>query len=146
MNGVSAAVPKRSDFELDDCRFQLIVEASPCAMIVVDGSQRILLVNRGAEALFGYSHEELADVDIDALIPARFRLSSAKQVSEFFRDPRSRSISTAGDLVGRRKDGSEVPIEIGLHPIETASGHYILPSILDVTERRYHEEALRLGS
>lgn len=145
MKASSAAALKRSDFDPGDRWFELIVEASPYAMIVVDGSQKIVHANRGAETVFGYGGKELAGLDIDVLVPARYRASHAGQVSGFFRRPRSRAISMAGDLFGRRKDGSEVPIEIGLNPIETVRGRFILASILDMTERRRHEEALRLA-
>jgi PAS domain S-box-containing protein len=124
---------------------QLVIETSPFAIIVLNSARKIAIANRGAETLFGYGRKELAGLDLDTLVPLRHRRNHARHVSKFLRWPCSRTMTAAGHLAGRRKDGTEVPIEIALNPIETARGRFVLASILDITERRYHEEALRLA-
>ncbi len=141
------AAPERKNGEYiqEDCWFQLIVETSPNAMIIVDSALRIALANRGAESLFGYARKEMAGLELAELIPRRYREIHAERVKKFLRWPHARKMAAAGDLVGRRKDGSEVPLEIGLNPIETSDGNFVLATVMDITERRYHEEALRLA-
>lgn len=136
---------KSGEYIQEEGWFQLIVKSSPYAMIVVDGARKVVLANRGAETLFGYESKEMASLDLEALIPVRYRENHAGSVSSFLRWPHSRTMAAAGHLVGRRKDGSEAPVEIGLNPIEAGGKNFILASIVDVTERRYHEQALRLA-
>jgi PAS domain S-box-containing protein len=139
-----SALERVANFQ--DERFdKLILDASPYAIVVVDGARKIAFANRGAETLFGYGRNELAGLDLDALIPARYRQAHARHVSKFLRWPFSRAMPAAGSLAGRRKDGSEVPIEIALNPIETPKGAFVLATIMSVEGRRYHEEALRLA-
>ncbi len=125
--------------------FQAIVEASPHAMILIDQAQRIAFVNRGAETLFGYGRKELTGREVEALIPAQYRERYASRVSEFFGEPKPDPIKTGRRLFGRRKDGSEISIEIGLDPIEAPGGCYMLASIIDISGRLRQEEAFRLA-
>jgi PAS domain S-box-containing protein len=125
-------------------RFRLVVEAAPNAMLMADRNRRITMVNRTAEALFGYSREELIDQPLEMLVPERFRAGHPGLVASFFTNPKARSMGAGRDLYGLRKDGVEVPIEIGLNPMETPSGLFTLASIIDITERRGAEERFRL--
>jgi PAS domain S-box-containing protein len=124
--------------------FRLVVEAAPNAMIMADKNGRITLVNRNAETLFGYSRAELLDQQLEILIPVRFRDRHPIFVSDYFAAPKARSMGTGRDLFGLRKDGTEVPIEIGLNPIEASGGWFTLASIIDITERRRAEEVQQL--
>ncbi len=124
--------------------FRLIVEAAPNAMIMVNHARRITLVNHGTEVLFGYDREELVGELIETLIPQRFRHDHPSQVDGFFHEPRSRAMGAGRELFGRRKNGTEVPIEIGLNPIEMPTGLHTLASIIDITERKRAEERFRL--
>jgi PAS domain S-box-containing protein len=126
-----------------DERFRLVVEAAPNAMLMADRDRRITLVNRNAEALFGYSREELMGQPLELLVPQRFRDRHPELVADFFTAPRARAMGAGRELFGLRKDGSEVPIEIGLNPIETSLGVYTLASIIDITERKRIENELR---
>jgi PAS domain S-box-containing protein len=144
-SAVAAPTRKKSEHIQEESWFQLIVETSPYAMIVIDSAKRIALANRGAESLFGFGRKEMAGLELEALIPARYREIHAGHVKNFSRWPHARTMAAAGDLVGRRKDGKEVPLEIGLNPIETDDGKFVLATVMDLTERRYHEEALRLA-
>jgi PAS domain S-box-containing protein len=129
----------------EECLFQHSVKAAPYAMLIADGERRILAANQQAEALFGYSSAELAGQDIETLIPVRHRTFFENRISTVIAQPPPHSLPFMGELFGKRKDGSELPIEISLSSFETSGKRYILTSVLDISKRRYHEEALRLA-
>lgn len=110
-------------------------------MLMIDRARRIVLVNRGAEKLFGYPRQEMVGATVEMLVPERFLDKHPEYVARFFDRPRTRAIGAGRELFGRRKDGSEVPIEIGLNPIETPEGMFTLASIIDITERKRAEAA-----
>ena len=125
-------------------RFRLVVEAAPNAMVMVNSDGAIVLANAQAEAVFGYTRAELIGQFLDKLVPERFRAHSSIDRHGDVADPAARATGTARELFGRRKDGSEVPVEIGLNPIRTPEGLFVLASIVDITERRQAEfEAVR---
>jgi PAS domain S-box-containing protein len=123
--------------------FRAIVEAAPNAKLVIDGARRITLVNRSAEKLFGYPREELVGELLDVLVPDGAREHHVDLVRGFFDAPKARAMGAGRELYGRRKDGTEVPLEIGLSPIEAPEGTFTLASIIDITERRQREDELR---
>ncbi len=124
-------------------RFRLVVESAPNSIIVADREGRIVLVNRKTEEMFGYPREELAGQTIDLLIPERFRAAHPGFIAAFFRNPQNRAMGADRELFGMRKDGSEVPLEIGLSPVETMEGTLTLASIVDISLRKQSEDALR---
>ena len=116
--------------------FELFVEAAGEAKLIVDREQRIVFVNRSAESLFGYSRTELIGQPIEWLLPHRIRTRHSSDVAHFFAAPTVRPMGAGRELYGLRKDGTDVPIEIGLNPIEDVDGVvFTLASIIDVTER-----------
>ncbi|MBI3601712.1 MAG: PAS domain S-box protein [Candidatus Omnitrophica bacterium] len=126
-------------------RFRLVVEAAPNAMIMVNKEGKITLVNRQAESLFGYTREEFLNQTIELLVPERFRAKHPGYRDGFFHDPKTRPMGAGRDLFGLKKNGTEIPIEIGLNPIETKEGIFTLASIIDITERKkIHEQKARL--
>jgi PAS domain S-box-containing protein len=127
-------------------QFRVVVEAVPNAILVVDDAGHITLANTQAEQMFGYSRSELIGEQIEMLTPERYRLGHPPLRASFFAHPSTRSMGAGRELFGRRKDGSEVPIEIGLNPFETGTGMFVLASIIDITERKRREEDLRLQS
>jgi len=122
---------KQMEYEL-----RLVVDAAPNAMLKADARGRITLVNRQVEALFGYDRHELIGQPVEILVPERFRGGHAEHRGGFFGQPSARAMGAGRDLFGRRKDGTEVPIEIGLNPIHTPRGLVVLAAIIDITERK----------
>jgi PAS domain S-box-containing protein len=99
--------------------YRLAVEAAPNAILVVAPGGAIILANAQAEKMFGYSREELLGRSIDLLVPERFRPRHSRECHEFFSRPQVRAMGAGRDLCGLRKDGAEIPIEIGLNPVVT---------------------------
>jgi len=124
-------------------RFQLVVEAAPSAMIMVGHDALISLVNTQTENLFGYSRHELLGRPIEILLPEQFRPRHGAHLAGFFAAASQRSMAPGRELFGRRKDGSQVPVEIGLTPINTSQGQFVLASVIDITERKKTEKQLR---
>lgn len=124
-------------------KFRLAVEASPNAMVMVNHEGTIVLANSQAERLFGYGRSELLGANVEMLVPGQFRARHPKYREEFLEHPRARPMGAGRDLYGLRKDGTQIPVEIGLNPIEMEDGIYVLSSIVDITERKRAEEALR---
>lgn len=128
---------------LQESRFRSIFEGSLIAKLAVDQQGRILLVNRQAERLFGYPREELVGQPLEMLLPERFRTQHTGLVRAFLDAPSARGMGVGRDLRARRRDGSEVPVEIGLNPIHGPEGQSILASIIDITARKQKEDELR---
>jgi two-component system, sensor histidine kinase and response regulator len=120
--------------------FRLVVEASPSGMIMVDRSGTIVLINGQVERLFGYRRDELIGQSIERLVPMRFRAGHQRHRDDFSADPEVRAMGAGRDLFGLKVDGTEIPIEIGLNPITTDGGEFVLASVVDITERRRSEE------
>jgi PAS domain S-box-containing protein len=126
---------------LADSWLRQLIEAAPNAMIVVDRCRKIALVTRGAEQLFGYHRDELMGRELDVLFPERLRTQHPSHVMAFMQELCARG--EGSELFGRRKDGSEVAIEIDLGRVEAAQGPFTLASIVDVTARRHGAAELR---
>src|SRR5208283_1890702 len=124
-------------------RFRLVVEAAPNAMVMVDRTGKIVMVNAQAERVFGYPRAELVGLPVEVLVPERFRGHHPELRTTFFADLRPRPMGEGRDLYALRKDGSEFPVEIGLNPIETDEGMMVLSAIVDITARKVAELALR---
>ncbi|WP_294769772.1 PAS domain S-box protein [uncultured Rhodoferax sp.] len=124
-------------------QFRQIVEMAPYAIVMIGESGRIEMVNRQAEIIFGYGRAELTEQPIEILLPERFRGVHPGHRAGFMKDPSPRLMGIGRDLNGRRKDGSEFPVEIGLTPIRTAEGMKVVSAIVDLTERKRQEEQFR---
>jgi PAS domain S-box-containing protein len=116
--------------------FRVAVESSPTGMLIVDAEGTILLVNREAEAVFGYARQELLGRSIEILVPERHRGEHPDLRRAFVETHRERGMGASRNIFGLRKNGSEVALEIGLNPVKTEEGVFALCSILDIEERR----------
>ena len=124
-------------------RFRLVVEAAPNAIVMIDNAGKIVMVNTQAECVFGYSRNELMGRSIELLVPERFRGHHPELRKKFFVNPQSRPMGAGHDLYGRKKDGGEFPVEIGLSPIEADGVAMALSTIIDITARKAAQRALR---
>jgi PAS domain S-box-containing protein len=120
-------------------RFRSVVEAAPSAMLIVDEQGQMILVNARTESLFGYPRGALLGQPVEMLVPERLRAAHLGLRAGFHGAPKARAMVARRDLIGLRKDGSEVSIEIGLNPISTPEGTCVLASIIDITERKQVE-------
>ncbi|WP_445681829.1 PAS domain S-box protein [Radicibacter daui] len=123
-------------------RFRQVVESAPNAMVMVNGNGRIEMVNAQAERVFGYARDEMLGQPIEMLVPERARATHPDKRAGFFAHPTSRPMGAGRDLFGRRKDGSEFAVEIGLNPIETDEGKMVLSAIVDISDRKQKEERI----
>jgi PAS domain S-box-containing protein len=112
-------------------------------MVIVDASGAITLINRQAEKLFGYSRAELIGQPVELLVPKRMRDGHQRQRTHYSGGPRVREMRPGMELVGVRKDGTEVAVEITLSPLETPEGVLISSAIRDITEQKRLKEELQ---
>ncbi|MFB3126780.1 MAG: PAS domain S-box protein, partial [Candidatus Acidiferrales bacterium] len=121
----------------------VLLDTAPDSIVVVNSDGHIVLANARVENMFGYSQEELLGQPIEILLPERFRKIHPQHHEGYFAAPHIRPMGTGLDLVGRRKDGSEFPVDVTLGPLKTEEGLLVISVIRDITERKHAEETLR---
>ena len=140
---------RRKFLELDQCRieyqgvqkrYEQLLQSAPDAMVFVDKNAKIVLVNAQLGSLFGYTEEELTDMDLDCLVPVRYRGRHRENVARYFEQPRVRFMGSDLAIYGLRKDGSEFPADISLSPLETDGGIFAVGAVRDITARKKAEE------
>ncbi|MDP3858136.1 MAG: PAS domain S-box protein [Stagnimonas sp.] len=124
-------------------QFRALLETAPDAMVIIDAEGLIRLVNAQTERLFGYQRAALIGKPVEVLVPERLRPRHAVHRSGYFNHPKNRGMGAGLELAGRRKDGSEFPIEISLSPLETEDGIWATAAVRDLTERKNAEQRFR---
>ena len=125
-----------------DAFFRTLLESAPDAMIIVDVTGKIAVVNSQTEQMFGYDREEMLGQTIEFLLPERFRRHHVGYREGFVTDPAIRPMGAGRELVGLRSDGSEFPVEISLSPVEMESTMFVSSVIRDVTDRKNMEREI----
>jgi len=126
-------------------RFRMIVESAPNAMVLINGEGKTTLVNSQMEKIFGYSKEDLINVEFENIIPSLFKERDAGYRNSFFAMLPDTPVNNVHNLFAMHKDGTIFPVEISFHPIEHAEGTLVLAIIIDITERK-NQEVNRLKS
>jgi len=123
-----------------ETRFRTLIETAPGAILLVDESGLIVLVNERVEAIFGYTRDALLGQPVEMLLPQQFRAEHVAYRNGYFEQPGVRPMGIGRDLSGQRKDGSQFPVEIGLSHLQTETGVLALAFVTDITERKRAEE------
>jgi PAS domain S-box-containing protein len=140
-NGADFGTSPRVETTLADDLFRLAAEAAPGGVLIVSPAGTIVFVNRTLEQQFGYHQHELLGQPVEILLVEALQSIHRGHRLEYSSHPETRSMGAAGELFGRRKDGSQIPIEIGLNAIHTGEGLFVVAFVADVSERRRAGEA-----
>jgi PAS domain S-box-containing protein len=115
---------------------RILLDCVPGGIVVIDEHGDIKLVNAGTEKLFGYKRVELLGRNVEILVPARLAEMHKAERERFLQKPEARPMGVGRDLSGRRKDGSEFPVEIDLNPISRNGRSAVLAMVIDISERQ----------
>jgi PAS domain S-box-containing protein len=126
-----------------EAMFRGVLDGAPDGMIIVDRAGLIVLVNRQALTLFSASTEELVGRPVEILLPEAYRATHHQHREAFHEAPRARSMGAGMELLARRLDGAEFPVEISLSPLESDRGILVIAAVRDITERKRTEASLQ---
>ena len=124
-------------------KFRGLLEAAPDAMTAINRQGQIVFANAQIEQIFGYRQAEIIDQPVEILLPERFRSQHLKHRVNYLVKPSVRPMGAGFELFGRRKDGSEFPVEISLSPLDTKEGLLIISAIRDITDRKQAEDKIK---
>jgi len=141
VQAIANVVASRVLRDAHERRLRAFLDAAPDATLVVDVTGRIVSANAQAEALFGYPREELQRLSVDALVPDEVRMRHGAYRRAFEAERRARPMGEGIELQARRRDGSTVPVDIMLRPLETDEGSFVVAAVRDITDRRRNEMA-----
>jgi len=132
-----------SELRTSEAMFRGLLDAAPDGMVIVDRQGRIVLVNRQAAAMFGAAPEALVGEAVELLLPDAYRAHHHRHRAAYHEAPRPRPMGAGMELLARRLDGGEFPVEISLSPLESARGMLVIAAVRDITERKRTEAALQ---
>lgn len=141
-DSLAVAVKERGRAQDAERKFQHLIETAPDAIVMTDDEGRIVLSNRQAEVLFGFTADELVGQRIETLVPERFRARHRAHSMRYTAAPTVRPMGYGLDLVGRRRDGTEFPVQISLSHTEISEGRFVIAAIRDVTQQKLAEGEL----
>lgn len=133
----------KRDARFLEARYRDLLDSTPDAIVMVNVFGRIVLANGQAEKAFGWQRDELLGKPVESLLPERYRAFHVGHRSDFFSNPRTRSMGAGLELYGVRKNGKEFPVEISLSPLKTEEGILVMSAIRDITDRKRVERELQ---
>jgi PAS domain S-box-containing protein len=136
----------RRDAQVLQTRFREVLEAAPDAIVIVDESGRIALINSETERLFAYERNQLLGERMEILVPSRFHAGHPHHRKRYFAERQTRPMGIGLDLWGRRSDGTEFPVEISLSPLTVDGSPLAMAAVRDVSGRKRIEEALKIAN
>lgn len=140
---ITGMLVQRSQREQAERRFRDAIESAPTGMLMIDSTGRVILANAEIERLFGYPKQGLLGQPVELLLPERLRSAHVEYRKSYLHSPSPRPMGVGRELFGRRIDGSEFPLEIGLSPVRSAGRLAVVASVADISERRQAELKLR---
>ena len=140
---ISARRQAEEERRASEARFRVLLESAPDAIVIVNEQGHIILVNAQAEKWFGYTRDELLGQPVELLVPERFRTHHQSYRQAYTANPVVRPSRVDLNLYGRRRDGSEIPVEINLSPLKIGQELFVISIIRDITVRKQSEQAQR---
>jgi PAS domain S-box-containing protein len=140
---ISARRQAEDERRASEARFRVLLESAPDAIVIVNEQGHIVLVNAQTELWFGYTRDELLGQPVELLVPERFRTHHQSYRQAYTANPVVRPSGVDLNLCGRRKDGSEIPVEINLSPLKIGQELFVISIIRDITVRKQSEQAQR---
>ena len=131
------------DAKLVESKFRDLLESTPDAIVMVNVTGRVVLINSQAENVFGYLRAEMMGQPVEMLLPQRFHAAHHGHRGQFFAQPRTRTMGAGLELYGLRKNGEEFPVEISLSTLSTEEGPMVMSAVRDLTDRKKAEQKFR---
>ena len=131
------------DVKLVESKFRDLLESTPDAIVMVNVTGRVVLINSQAENVFGYRRAEMMGQPVEMLLPQRFHAAHHGHRGQFFAHPRTRTMGAGLELYGLRKNGEEFPVEISLSTLSTEEGPMVMSAVRDLTDRKKAEQKFR---
>jgi len=140
---ISAAIRDITEKKKAEEKFKALLDSAPDAMVVVNSEGKIVLINIQTERIFGYKRDELLGQKVEVLIPERYEEKHLQHRKNFFTSARTRNMGAGLQLFGKKKDGTEFPVEISLSPLQTEEGILVSAAIRDISEKKQLEDQIR---